>query len=148
MDKLDCRQMFGKRCFDRFGELKDKAEACNNVASLQNIKIEADALKVRFLNEIAAFVAKRQADAEEERKRREQEEKEKQGGQNDSKPDQPSVLVQVKPVKKRKTVSIKSVNSSTTWQLETPEDVQKYISALQAKLNGLLEEDTIINIEF
>ena len=49
---------------------------------------------------------------------------------------------------KQKTVSIKSVSSSTTWQLETPEDVQKYISALQAKLNGLLEEDTIINIEF
>ena len=54
----------------------------------------------------------------------------------------------VVPIKKHKTISIKNVNTSTTWQLETPEDVQKYITALQNKLNGLLEENTIINIEF
>ena len=30
-----------------------KATTCNNVATLQNVKIEADALKVRLLNEMA-----------------------------------------------------------------------------------------------
>ena len=164
MDKQDCRQMFGQRCADRFGELKEKAESCNNVASLQNIKIEADAMKVRFLNEISTFVTKRQeeAAAEEERRRREQEEKEHSEGNNAGMREnggatggtkyvehpQDHPVIPVKPVKKRKTISIKSVNTSTTWQLETQEDVQKYISALQAKLNGLLEDDTIINIEF
>ena len=164
MDKQDCRQMFGQRCADRFGELKEKAESCNNVASLQNIKIEADAMKVRFLNEISTFVTKRQeeAAAEEERRRREQEEKEHLEGNNagmrendgatggtkyvEHPHDHP--VTPVKPVKKRKTISIKNVNTSTTWQLETKEDVQKYINALQNKLNSLLEKDTIINIEF
>lgn len=164
MDKQDCRQMFGQRCSDRFSELKEKAESCNNVASLQNIKIEADAMKVRFLNEISTFVTKRQEEAaEEERRCREQEERDQQSGGNAGmredgtagggvkyikREDQPVTPVIPVPVKKHKTISIKTVNTSTTWQLETPEDVQKYISALQNKLNGLLEENTIINIEF
>ena len=38
--------------------IRDKAESCNNVATLQNIKIEADALKVRLLNEITEEEAK------------------------------------------------------------------------------------------
>lgn len=49
-----------KKCHDKladkyvhlFNEICDKAESCNNVATLQNIKVEADALKVRCLNEI------------------------------------------------------------------------------------------------
>ena len=161
MDKQDCRQMFGQRYADRFGELKEKAESCNNVASLQNIKIEADAMKVRFLNEISTFVTKRQEEAaEEERRRREQEEKDRQRDDPNAKMhEKPAAVIDeltgdvkpikpVVPVKKHKTISIKTVNTSTTWQLETPEDVQKYITALQNKLNGLLEENTIINIEF
>lgn len=37
----------------KFQELHDKATSSNNVATLQNIKVEADALKVRCLNEIS-----------------------------------------------------------------------------------------------
>ena len=126
----DCEAEFSKRALERFAELADKAQSCNNVASLQNIKIEADALKVRLLNEIAAFVEKR-ASAQ------------RGGGVNPPKdlPPQP-------PVKKRRTVSIKSVNTSSTWQIETAEDVDKYVAALQAKLKGMLEENTVITIEF
>lgn len=51
-------------------------------------------------------------------------------------------------VKRKKTVSIKSINNAATWQLENEEDVKKYIVELEKKLMNILEEDTIINIEF
>ncbi|MBQ8986417.1 MAG: BREX system P-loop protein BrxC [Lachnospiraceae bacterium] len=138
MNAQDCKQMFEQRAIDRFQELNDKAERCNNVASLQNIKIEADALKVRFLNAIADFVAKRDAP----KPPVESVDPGRGGGEVVvTPPPQP-------PKKKRKTVSIKSVSASSSWQLETEADVDKYIAALQAKLKGMLEENTVINIEF
>ena len=104
-----------------------KAETCNNVALLTNIPVEADALKVRFLNEISAHVARSGGDG---------------GGNGDGgDPVRPQV-------KKHKTVSIRTINTATTWQLETKEDVERYIQTLQTKLNALLEKDTIVNIEF
>ena len=51
-------------------------------------------------------------------------------------------------IKKKKTVSIKSINNATTWQIENEADVKKYIAELEEKLMNALEEDTIINIEF
>ena len=51
-------------------------------------------------------------------------------------------------IKKQKTISIKSVTVESTWQLETPEDVKRYVAALESKLINTLEEDTVINIEF
>ena len=47
-----------------------------------------------------------------------------------------------------KTYSIKTVTAAATWQLETEADVDKYIAALQTRLKGMLEENTVINIEF
>ena len=52
------------------------------------------------------------------------------------------------PVKKQKTISIKSINTQSTWQLENADDVKKYITELEKKLINSLEEGTIINIEF
>lgn len=48
-----CKNMFAKKFVDKFRELSEKAEKCNNVAAMQNIKVETDALKIRCLNEIA-----------------------------------------------------------------------------------------------
>ena len=130
LNAQNCKQAFEQRVHDRFLELKDKAEHCNNAAALQNIRIEADTLKVRFLNEIAAYVAKRDTPPA-------------PADKDDTPPVTPP-----KPVKKRKTVSIKSVTTSSTWQIETTADVDKYLAALRAKLNAILEENTVINIEF
>ena len=138
MKVQDCKQMFEQRVYDRFQELTNKAESCNNVASLQNIKIEADALKVRFLNAIADFVAKRDAP----KPPVDPVDPGRGGGEVVvTPPPQP-------PKKKHKTVSIKSVSASSSWQLESEADVDKYITALQAKLKGMLEENTVINVEF
>ncbi|MDO4472419.1 MAG: BREX system P-loop protein BrxC [Bacillota bacterium] len=130
-----CREALAQKFYDKFQELCDKAEHCNNVATLQNIKVEADALKIRCLNEIAT----------EEAKLTPPETPPQPGPEGGDKPDIPVVPVKVK---KQKTVSIKSINTENTWQLETSADVKKYIAALEAKLLNALEDDTIINIEF
>lgn len=132
-------ELEGKLCHDKlkdkfvrlFQEISKKAETCNNVAALQNIKIEADTLKVRCLNEIAN-------------------EEEKlilvepiDNGDNNDLPPTPVV-----PVKRRKTISIKTVNNASSWQLETEEDVKRYITELEKKLINLLEDNTIISVEF
>lgn len=138
-------ELEGKQCRDKlrdkfirlFDEITDKASKCNNVATLQNIKIEADALKVRCLNEISTEEAKYVAAPQQPSHVAEDPnygEKEKQ----------PAPA----PVKKKKTVSIKAINNATTWQIENEADVKRYIAELEKKLMSSLEDNTIINIEF
>ena len=50
--------------------------------------------------------------------------------------------------KKRKNISIKSLNRGSAWEIESKEDVEKYISELKEKLLDEIREDTIIHIEF
>ena len=57
-------------------------------------------------------------------------------------------MAEKKPVKKKKTVSIKSINNASTWQIESEADVKRYVAELENKLMNALEDDTIINIEF
>ena len=112
--------------------------SCNNVATLQNIKVEADALKVRCLNEIEKEEAKIIAS--------EQPAHVTETGNYGGETIAPAVPAPK--VKRKKTVSIKSINNAATWQLENEADVKKYIAELEKKLMNTLEEDTIINIEF
>ena len=102
-----------------FTEIKDKATTCNNVATLQNIKVEADALKVRLLNEMA-------------------------------KKDQiiPPGPDPTPPPKKSKSISIKNVSRTSSWQIESAQDLDKYMSDLRAQIMKELDQDTIVNIEF
>ena len=48
----------------------------------------------------------------------------------------------------RKTVSIKSINTETTWRIETEADVDRYVETLKSKLKLNIKEGTILNIEF
>ena len=117
-----------------FNEINDKATHCNNVATLQNIKVEADALKVRLLNEMS--------------KKDEQIAKDKIAeGNSDYGDGDPEQKPQPK-IKKRKNISIKTVNLSSSWQIETVQDVDKYMAALRERILKELDEDTIVNIEF
>ena len=52
LDGKNCKQEFSNKYVEKFEELRDKAESCNNLADLQGITVEADALMVRCLNEI------------------------------------------------------------------------------------------------
>lgn len=149
-----CEGQLRSRYTDRFQELHEKASRCNNVATLQNIKMEADALKVRCLNEIADMESRLQAQkvAEEEKK---EERKQSQpdvirdGGNSygTGREDEQQAGSAPKQ-KKQRTISIKSINTETTWQLETEEDVKRYVADLEKKLLAQLENDTVIHVEF
>ena len=139
LDGKKCHDKLSDKFVDLFREIRDKATHCNNVATLQNIKIEADALKVRCLNEINKEEAKLIAE--------EQPAQAPDNANQNSTLDTPNVPAPAH-AKKKKTVSIKTINNAATWQIENEEDVKRYISELQAKLLETLEDDTIINIEF
>jgi hypothetical protein len=115
-----------ERYFKLFRELHEKATTCNNVATLQNVKIEADALKVRLLNEMAKKDEKIAEDTP-------------PYGNDGGDP---------KPVKKQKSISIKNVSLTSSWQIESAQDLDKYISELREQIIKELDHDTIINIEF
>ena len=143
MDELEgklCRDKMLGTCIARFDEMNDKAERCNNVALLQGISLEADALKVRLLNEIAKEEAKMTPPIKP---------KDDPFCFDPPKSDDPVKPVTPPPVvKKHRTISIKSVNPAVTWQLETAADVDKYVDELKKKLLASLEKDMVIHIEF
>ena len=142
-----CKASLRDRYIERFKDLHEKATHCNNVATLQNIKVEADALKVRCLNEITVTEAKLQAEkAAEEAKKQVQQNPAPVNNGGDKQPD--PVVTPVPKVKKQRTISIKSINTETTWQLETSADVKKYIAELERNLMAQLEDDTVIHVEF
>ena len=58
LNRKHCHEKLSDKFVNLFNEIREKAEHCNNVAQLQNIKVEADALKIRCLNEISAEEAK------------------------------------------------------------------------------------------
>lgn len=119
LDTKAFKEEFKERYLKLFKEIHDKATTCNNVATLQNIKVEADALKVRLLNEMAK--------------------------KDQETPPGPGPIT---PIKKRKSISIKNVSLTSSWQIESVQDLDKYMSDLRAQIMKELDQDTIINIEF
>lgn len=139
LDSKEYKEDLNQRFEKLFQEIYDKVKSCNNVATLQNVKVEADALKLRLLNEmdkkdeqIAVAKAKKAAE-------------ETPGYEKKGNDHVPTVLPKVK---KRKNISIKNINVANSWQIETEQDVDKYMAALRARLIKEIEEDTVINIEF
>lgn len=137
LEGKDCKEQYSPKVINRFEEIQQKAETCNNVATLQNIKVEADALKVRLLNEILTEEARLQA-----------------AKQPKTPPsivaEGPTTVVEPpKPKQKtQKTVSIKAINTEATWRIETEEDIERYVEALKLTLKQRIEDDTILNVEF
>ncbi|MFT9494751.1 BREX system P-loop protein BrxC [Anaerosolibacter sp.] len=138
LENKECKESLSTKIAERFDELHKKAESCNNVATLQNIKVEADALKVRLLNEIseaeAKIIAARKPVAPVNPPA---------GGVVD-----PPGKYVVPKAKSQKTISIKSINSEATWRIETEADVERYVEILKTKLKQSIQNDIILNIEF
>ena len=144
LEGKECREKLEKIINQRFAEIQKKAETCNNVAVLQNIKVEVDALKVRMLNDInaeeARIIASKQKPAS-------QEVGSNQGTESNQVKEEKEEFPKVK-MKQQRTVSIKSINSEATWRIESDADVERYVDALKAKLKQHVKEDLILNIEF
>ncbi|MDP3058216.1 MAG: BREX system P-loop protein BrxC, partial [bacterium] len=127
LSKKSYKAEFESRYIKLFKEIRDRATTCNNVATLQTTKLEADALKVRLLNEMDrkdALIAEPGTSY---------------GGGD---------LAPKTPVKKRKSISIKSITSTSSWQIESAQDLDKYLSALKEQILREMDSDTIISIEF
>ena len=122
-----------------FEEIYEKIKSCNNVAILQNVKVEADALKVRLLNEMD-----KKDEQIAEAKAKVVTEKPDDYGNSGTKP-----VVPILPkIKKRKNISIKTINVANSWQIESLQDLDKHMAVLRAQIIKEMDEDTIISVEF
>ncbi len=134
LEQSGLEEVFLGRFKQAFITLREKAESCNNVAKVNGFRIEADKLKIRFLNEIT-----------EEQKRRAKEKLKESKESGDPKPGRG---IAIPPIKKQRNMSIKDINPTNSWQVETKEDIEKYLQDLKERLEKELEENTILNIEF
>ena len=114
----------------QFAEIKSGAERCNNVSRLRSYKDKAEALKLRLLNEMDARDASLAA------------QKEKELEAHEETPPAPQK------VRKIKNVSIKKVTGTSSWRIESKEDVERCVKEMREALLAQLDEDTIVNIEF
>ena len=126
-----------QRYMELFIEISDGASRCNNVSVLRSYADKAQALKIRLLNEMDAL------DAELAKKKAE---KGGEGGNGGSGVD----LVVKVPVKKTKNVTIKNVTHTSSWRIETEDDVDKYVDQLKKSLLSELGKDDVdvVNVEF
>lgn len=119
-----------------FMEIRSGAERCNNVSVLRSYADKAEALKIRLLNEMDAIdanLAKKKAEEEEKKKNQD-------GGAVD-------FIIKV-PVKKTKNVTIKNVTHTSSWRIESVEDVEKCVNQLKESLLKELDVNDIVNVEF
>jgi hypothetical protein len=114
---------------------------------LRSFADKADALKIRLMNEMDAqdrqiAYAKQlaaQKAAEEAARKAKEEGKEVTPVVPDPEP--------VK-IKKTKNVTIKNMTNTSSWRLESEQDVDKYLAALKKSLLEELEGTDIVNVEF
>ncbi len=130
LEESKLEDVFLSKFRQAFIDLNKKAESCDNVAQVNGFRLEADKLKIRFLNEIRDEEVKRAEKA------------------NDN-PNTITAGLDIKvDFKKVKNISIKDINKSSSWQIESKEDIEKYIRELKTRLEKEFEENQILNIEF
>lgn len=118
----------------QFDELKKKAETCNNVTILRSYADQADAVRIRLLNEM---------DKRDEKLTPPTPPTPPTGG------DDPVIPQPPKPQpKRRKNLAIKSLTQTTSWRIESDADIDAYLAALRRRLESELDPDTIVNVEF
>ena len=137
---------YRQRYFTLFAEIRDGAQHCNNVSSLRSYADKAEALKIRLLNEMDrrdAQIAK--AKAEEARHAAEEAaRKAKEKGEVVK----PVVIDPPVVAKKIKNVTIKNMVHTSSWRLESTEDVDRVLEDLRGSLLEGLKGNDILNVEF
>lgn len=129
----------------QFAELRDGAASCNNISNLRSFADKANALKIRLLNEMDELDIKLQ-----HQKQQGLEKQNKDVGNGATTPQ--NFVAAEAPAKynvpKTKNVSIKRMAHTSSWRLQTAEDVDKYLEQLRQALLKELETSDIVNIEF
>lgn len=133
---------YAKRLLDRidpiFQELIDKLASITDIAVLNGVPAESNALLQNCLRMIQTEEDAFQAEAERKKK-----ESEKQGAKNET-----EAPTEVKPVKviKNKPVSFRTITGNKTYSIQSEEDIDKLLDELRTALKSQLEEDTIIKL--
>ena len=133
---------YAQRLLDRidpkFQELIDKLEKITDIATLNGIPAESNALLQNCLRMIQTEEDAFQAEIERKKK-----EAEKQGSGSDA-----PVAPPVEPVKviKNKPVSFRTITGNKTYSIKTEADIDQMLDELRTALKAQLEEDTIIKL--
>lgn len=136
---------------DMFFEIQSGAESCTNVSTLRGYADRAEALKIRLLNEMDKMdqdIALKKA--EEVRKKLEAEAKENGRYDTDLIEQQVSKVAEENGYHSQhiKNVTFKKISKSSSWRIESVEDLDKHLNELRSNLLLELADNTIVNVEF
>lgn len=134
-----------------FFEIESGAKACTNVSTLRGYSDRAEALKIRLLNEMDKMdqeIALKKA----EEVRKKLESKAKEAGQYDTE----SIERQVHKAAEEngyqyrqvKNIPLKKMTKTSSWRIESAEELDRYLAELRMNLIAELDAKTIVNIEF
>lgn len=136
---------------EMFFEIENGAKACTNVSTMRGFSDRAEALKIRLLNEMDKMdqqIALKKAEAV--RKKIEAEAKE--SGRYDMETIEQQICKVAEEngyqCKQVKNIPFKKISKTSSWRIETMEDVEQYLNELRNNLVLELAKDTIVNIEF
>lgn len=134
---------------EKFEELLNGADHCNNVSTLRSFADKAEALKLRLLDEMVREEARlaKEAAAKAEAERKRQEEEARKRGEAAKPAEKVAEPAPVYKVRTTKNVSIKTMAKTSSWRLESTADVDKYLNALRENLIREIDDDTIVNVE-
>ena len=136
---------------DMFLEIQNGAESCTNVSTLRGYADRAEVLKIRLLNEMDKMdqeIAIKKA--EEVRKKLEAEAKENGRYDTDLIEQQVSKVAEENGYHSQhiKNVTFKKISKSSSWRIESVEDLDKHLNELRNNLLLELDDNTIVNVEF
>lgn len=136
---------------DMFFEIQNGAESCTNVSTLRGYADRAEALKIRLLNEMDKMdqdIALKKA--EEVRKKLEAEAKENGRYDTDLIEQQVGKVAEENGYHSQhiKNVTFKRISKSSSWRIESVEDLDKHLNELRNNLLLELADNTIVNVEF
>lgn len=123
----------------RFEEIFEKLNRSNDIATIKNIKLESDTLKIKCLDEIDEYERVHQPTPTPVQPVSPV----MPGGE---KPVTPPVAPMVVKTKRRKNISITNVAGARTYSIENEQDIDKFLSEMKRKLMDELEEGTIITL--
>ena len=134
-----------------FLEIENGAKACTNVSTLRGYSDKAEALKIRLLNEMDKIdqeIALKKA--EEVRKKLESEAKESGQYDTESIEQQVNKVVEENGYQYRqvKNIPFKKMTKTSSWRIESVEDLDRYLAELRMNLISEMDAKTIVNIEF
>ena len=128
---------FNHKHEELFKNLQHKLEQTHEIASVINIKLESDALKIRCLDEMQAYenilIKKKN---EEEQKENKDIEVVGEG----------SKQITIEPKKIVKNITMTKITESKTYTFESENEVDKFLADVKKKLLNELNENTIIKL--